>query len=94
MLNLEVLDALYRKLRVPNQSNFISMTLPGSLLDRFGRRRGFRRVELQLDNDNTTAGRHSGPLTRGALYPLELAGCDLSSWMRAAMLNEDDIGGL
>ncbi len=91
VLNLEVLDALYRKLRAPNQSNFIYMTLPGSILDRFGRRRGFRRVELQLDNDNTTAGRHSGPLTRGTLYPLELAGCDLSSWMRAAMLNEDEI---
>ena len=90
VLNLEVLDALYRKLRVPRQANFLYMTLPDSILDRWGRRRGFRRVELQLDGDHTTAGRHSGPLTRGSLYPLALAGCDLSTWMRAAMLNEEE----
>ena len=91
VLNLEVLDALYQKLRVSSRSNFIYMTLPDSILDRFGRRRGFRRIELQLDNDNTTAGRHSGPLTRGSLYPLALAGCDLSLWIRAAMLNQEEV---
>ena len=90
VLNLEVLDALYQKLRIPNQSNFIYMTLPDSILDRFGRERGFRRVELQLDNDNTTAGRHSGPLTRGSLYPLALAGCDLAGWMGATKLHEEE----
>ena len=90
VLNLEVLDALYRKLRIANQSNFIYMTLPDSILDRFGREHGFRRVELQLDNDNTTAGRHSGPLTRGSLYPLALAGCDLAGWIGATKLNEDE----
>ena len=90
VLNLEVLDALYKKLRIPNQSNFIYMTLPDSILDRFGRERGFRRVELQLDDDNTTAGRHSGPLTRGSLYPLALAGCDLAGWMGATRLSDDE----
>ena len=72
VLNLEKLDELYRKLKIPNQTNFLYLTLPGSILDRFASARGFRRVELQLDGGNTTAGRHSGPLTRGSLYPLAL----------------------
>lgn len=91
VLNLEILDALYRKLKIPNQVNFIYMTLPGSILDEFGQARGFRRVELQPDNGNTTAGRHSGPLTRGSLYPLALNDRDLKSWMRATMLTEPEI---
>ena len=48
-------------------------------------------MELQLDNKNTTAGRHSGPLTRGSLYPLSLAGYDLSKWMSAANLNAAEV---
>ncbi len=91
VLNLEKLDELYRKLKIPNQSNFIYMTLPGSILDRFASARGFRRVELQLDNGNSTAGRHSGPLTRGSLYPLALNGCNLDAWMKASSLSDAEI---
>ena len=91
VLNLEVLDALYRKLKISNQANFIYMTLPGSILDEFGKSRGFRRVELQPDNGNSTAGRHSGPLTRGSLYPLALNRCDLAAWMRATFLSEEEV---
>ncbi len=91
VVNLEKLDLLYRKHRIPSESNFLYMTLPGSLLDRFARPRGYRRVELQLDGENTTAGRHSGPLTRGSLYPLALNGVDLEGWIRAAVLSDDEI---
>lgn len=91
VVNLEKLAALYDRHRVPTQSNFLYMTLPDSLLDRFARGRGFRRVELQPDNANTTAGRHSGPLTRGSLYPLALAGVDLRAWMNATALSEQQI---
>ncbi len=91
VVNLEKLDALYRKHGIENQANFIYMTLPGSILDEFGRKRGFRRVELQLDDGNSTAGRHSGPLTRGSLYPLALNGVDIASWLKATALSEKEI---
>lgn len=91
VVNLEKLAILYERHQIPSQANFIYMTLPGSLLDRFARERGYRRVELQPDNANTTAGRHSGPLTRGSLYPLALAGNDLRAWMLGAVLNEQQI---
>ena len=67
------------------------MTLPGSLLDQFAGPRGYRKVELQLDDENTTAGRHSGPLTRGSLYPLALAGVDLRSWIAGTFLSDEEI---
>ena len=66
VVNLEKLSNLYKKHGIDGRPNFLYMTLPGSLLDRFAGERGYRRVELQPDNDNTTAGRHSAPLTRGA----------------------------
>jgi len=91
VVNLEKLAALFDRHRVAGQANFIYMTLPGSVLDRFARARGFRRVELQPDNANTTAGRHSGPLTRGSLYPLALAGVDLRAWMNATALTDQQI---
>ena len=91
VLNLEKLDELYRRLGVPHDRNFIYLTLPDSILDRFGRERGFRRVELQLDSGNSTAGRHSGPLTRGSLYPLALNGVDIAAWLEAAQLSEKEI---
>lgn len=91
VVNLEKLAALYERYRVDGRPNFICMTLPGSLLDQFARARGCRKVELQLDGANTTAGRHSGPLTRGSLYPLALAGVDLRSWMSATVLTERQI---
>lgn len=91
VVNLEKLAALYDRCGIPSQANFLYMTLPDSLLDRFARSRGYRRVELQPDNANTTAGRHSGPLTRGSLYPLALAGVDLRSWMAATFLSDEQI---
>ncbi len=91
VVNLEKLDALYEKLKIPTSANFLYMTLPGSLLDRFGSARGFRRVELQLDGGNTTAGRHSGPTTRGSLYPLAMNGVDIEAWLRASLLSDSEI---
>lgn len=91
VLNLEMLHALYQKNKVASGSNFLYMTLPGSLLDRFASAGGYRRIELQPDNYNTTAGRHSGPLTRGSLYPLALNGIELEAWFAGAVLNEDEI---
>jgi glucose-6-phosphate isomerase len=46
---------------------------------------------LQLDGANTTAGRHSGPLTRGSLYPLAFARVDLRAWIAGAMLSPEEI---
>jgi glucose-6-phosphate isomerase len=91
VLNLEKLHLLYEKHKVPSASNFLYMGLPGSLLDRFARPRKFRHVELQPDNGNSVAGRHSGPLTRGSLYPLALNGVDLEAWIAAAVLSEEEI---
>jgi len=91
VVNLEKLAILYDKHRIDSTANFLYMTLPGSLLDVFAGSRGFRRVELQLDNANTTAGRHSAPLTRGSLYPLALARVDLRSWIQGAVLGSEEI---
>lgn len=91
VINLEKLAALYDQHSIPSTANFLYMTLPDSLLDRFARSRGYRRVELQPDGTNTTAGRHSGPLTRGSLYPLALAGVDLRAWINAAIMSEQQI---
>ncbi len=91
VVNLEKLDKLYRKHKIDNRPNFIYLTLKGSILDRFGVERGFRRVELQLDNGDATAGRHSAPMTRGSLYPLALNGVDISSWLAAAELAEPEV---
>ncbi len=90
VVNLEKLHLLYRKHRIVSAANFIYMTLPGSLLDQFAGPRGYRRVELQPDNDNTTAGRHSGPLTRGSLYPLALNGVNLDAWIAATQLTAEE----
>jgi hypothetical protein len=91
VVNLEKLAALYDAAGVDSQPNFYYMTFPGSLLDRFAANRGYRRVPLQLDEANTTAGRHSAPLNRGSLYPLGLAGVNLTSWMQAACLPDADV---
>ncbi|MGE5644307.1 MAG: hypothetical protein ACM336_00810 [Acidobacteriota bacterium] len=91
VVNLEKLANLYERYHIDSRSNFIYMTLPDSLLDKFGRERGYRRVELQPDNANSTAGRHSGPLTRGSLYPLALARADLRAWIEGASLNDTNI---
>lgn len=91
VVNLTKLAALYEKEGIDSRPNFIYMTLPGSLVDGFACERGYRKVELQLDNDNSTAGRHSSPMTRGSLYPLALAGVDLEAWMRATDLADSDV---
>lgn len=92
VVNLEKLATLYDKNGIDSRANFIYMTLPGSILDQFATPRGYRRIPLQLDGANSTAGRHSAPLTRGSLYPLALAGVDLKKWIAGAELSESDIG--
>lgn len=91
VVNLEKLYNLFERHKIDSRPNFLYMTLPGSLLDQFAAPRGYRRVEIQLDNGNSTAGRHSGPLTRGSLYPLALAGVDLAAWLKATDLDEAQI---
>ncbi len=91
VVNLEKLAALYDREGVDSRPNFIYMTLPGSLLDQFAAARGYRKVELQPDNGNSTAGRHSAPMTRGSLYPLGLCGVDLEAWIRGASLDDEQI---
>jgi hypothetical protein len=91
MVNLEKLAALYERYHIDSSPNFVYITSPGSPLDDFGRARGFRRVELQLDGAYSTAGQHSGPLTRGSLYPLALAKVDLKAWIEGAVLSEEEI---
>ena len=88
VLNLQKLAGLYDHFKIDSTPNFIYMTLPGSVLDRFAEPRGYRRIPLQLDGGNTTAGRHSAPLTRGSLYPLALAGRDLKEWIAGSVLPE------
>lgn len=91
VMNLEKLAILYEASGVDSRPNFIYMTLPDSLLDQFGRKQGYRKVEMQLDGGNSTSGRHSAPMTRGSLYPLAFAGVPLESWMRATVLTQDQI---
>lgn len=91
VVNLQKIYTLYEKHGLDSRPNFIYMTLPGSLLDQFAGPRGYRRVELQLDNGNATSGRHSSPLTRGSLYPLGLAGVNLKEWIDATQLSEADV---
>ncbi len=91
VVNLKKLAALYDAARIDSRPNFYYMTLPGSLLDQFAAKRGYRRVPLQLDEGNTTAGRHSAPLNRGSLYPLGLAGVDLNAWIEGTFLTEEEV---
>jgi glucose-6-phosphate isomerase len=91
VVNLEKLAAMFDRFGIDSRANFLYLTLPGSLLDRFASARGYRRVPLQIDGEHTTAGRHSSPLTRGSLYPLALAGVDLRGWMRATGLDDQQI---
>ena len=86
VVNLQKLALLYAKNKVDSRPNFIYMTLPGSLLDQFASSQDYRRVELQPDQRNSIAGRHSAPLTRGSLYPLGLCGIDLKAWIEGTLL--------
>ena len=91
VVNLEKLSILYGKHKIDSTSNFVYMTLPDSLLDKFGRNAGYRKIELQLDNGNSTSGRHSSPLTRGSLYPLGLASVPLSTWIEGTVFSEKEV---
>jgi glucose-6-phosphate isomerase len=91
VVNLRHLAALYAKLGIDSRPNIVYMTLPGSILDEFGKSQGYRKIELQLDEGNSTAGRHSAPMTRGSLYPLGLCGVDLEEWIDKAQLSEQQI---
>jgi len=91
VVNLEKIAALYERCKIDSRPNIVFMTLPGSLLDAFARPRGYRQVELQLDGAHSTAGRHSGPLTRGSLYPLSLCGVDLRSWIEGTFLTDEAV---
>lgn len=91
VVNLQALAKLYDRNKVDSRPNFLYMTLPGSLLDQFASARNYRKVELQLDARNSTAGRHSSPLTRGSLYPLGLCGIDMAGWIHGTALEEDEI---
>jgi len=91
VVNLEKLAALFDRFGIDSRANFLYLTLPGSLLDQFASARGYQRVPLQMDGDHATAGRHSGPLTRGALYPLALAGVDIRHWIRGTLLADREI---
>ena len=91
VVNLQKLALLYQHNKVDSRPNFIYMTLPGSLLDQFASHQDYRRVELQPDHRNSTAGRHSAPLTRGSLYPLGLSGVNLEAWIQATTLEDDEI---
>ncbi|MDP8982673.1 MAG: hypothetical protein M3O35_19005 [Acidobacteriota bacterium] len=91
VLNLEKLARLFDVQGVDPRPNFLYMTIDGSVLDKFASHRKFRRVPLQPDERGTTAGRHSGPLTRGSLYPLALAGMDLESWIGQTRLSAADV---
>jgi glucose-6-phosphate isomerase len=91
IVNLQSLHALYVRHGLDARTNFLYLTLPDSLLDRFARAQGLRHVPLQLDGRYTTAGRHSGPLTRGSLYPLALSGVDMTEWMQGALLTDSDV---
>src|SRR4051794_25037226 len=91
VVNLEKLKTLYDKYKIDSTPNFIYMTLPNSLLDKFGKAGGYRKVELQLDDGNSTSGRHSSPMTRGSLYPLGFAAVPLDEWMEGTWLKDDEI---
>ena len=92
VVNLERLAALFDTYQLDATPNFLYMTLSGSVLDRFAEPRGFRRVPLQPDGGNSTAGRHSAPMTRGSLYPLAFAGVDLAGWIAGAQLTAEEVG--
>lgn len=91
VVNLERVAAKYEEAKVDARAHVCYLTLDGSLLQKFGAARGYRRIPLQLDGADTVSGRHSGPLTRGSLYPLALAGVDVREWIGGANLTAEEI---
>ena len=91
VVNLERLEALYEKHRVDGRANFVSLALPGSPLDQFANRRGYRKLEFDFDGAGAAIGRVSGPLTRGSLLPLALAKTDIERWLRGSFLTAQQV---
>jgi hypothetical protein len=91
VVNLEKIAALYDGFDLDGTPNFIYLAPTDSLLDQYAAKRGYSRVEVQLDGGNTTNGRHGAPLTRGSLYPLGLAGVPLGGWIGATCLTLSQI---
>jgi len=90
-LNLEKLAALYRKHGVDSRPNFLCMTPPGSLLEKFARAHRCRAVDVNLGGMGFAAGQCGGPLSRGSLYPLGLSKVDLAAWCDGACLSDTQI---
>lgn len=91
--HLEWFDSLLRQHGIPDPESHIQvMTLPGSYLDDFARRRGSRMVPIQLDGENHTPGRMSAPATRVFLRPvaLMLAAAGASGGLRAILQRGQD----
>lgn len=66
-------DSLLHEVNLQQAADHIEvMTLPGSYLDEFAARRQARRVPIQVDGQNHTAGRMSAPATRVFLRPVAL----------------------
>jgi glucose-6-phosphate isomerase len=91
VVNLTRLAHIYDAMGIDSRPNFIYLTLPGSLLDQFASARGYRRLPVQPDGGNATAGRHSSPLTHGSLLPLALAKVNLKAWFAGTVLPESDV---
>jgi hypothetical protein len=91
VVNLERIAALYDELDLDSTPNITYLAPAGSLLDQFAAKRGYSRVEPQLDGGNTTYSRQAAPLTRSSLYPLGLAGVPLGGWIGATCLTGTQI---
>jgi hypothetical protein len=91
VLNFEKLTAMFDAAGVDSRPNFCCLTPPGSLLHQFAASRSYSCVPLQLDEQNTTAGRHGAPMNRGSLYPLGLAGVNLQAWIEGTFLSQEDV---
>ena len=66
----------FQKNGVKSESNFLYMTLPGSLLDQFAGPRGYRRVELQLANSDRLVADVLEPEPESAVGRVEPVGPD------------------
>ncbi len=91
VINLRKLAALYDKCKVKEQANVMCLAPPESALEKWAVKRDYRIVPLQLDDGNSLAGRHGGPLSRGSLYPLGLSKVDLTQWMDGTALRNEQV---
>ena len=91
VINIEKLANLYDRHRIDGRAHFLCLAGEGSELDLLAQERGYRRAAPEPDGAARNAGCHTGPLTRGSLYPLALARVDLAAWIRGACLSGKDI---